>query len=40
MKQFEISSETMSRLNELVAQNQRTETTPLEEWCNCTGFGG
>lgn len=40
MKQFEISEEVLNRLLDLANQNPRTESTPLEDYCNCTGFGG
>lgn len=40
MEKFEISEATLSRLNELVAQSQETKATIVEDYCNCTGFGG
>ncbi len=40
MEKFKISEETLSRLTEIVAQSQETETTIVDEYCNCTGFGG
>jgi len=40
MEKFEISKATLDRLNELAAQNQETETRIVDEYCNCTGFGG
>lgn len=40
MKEFEISEATLNCLNELVAQNQVPQTTIVDEYCNCTGFGG
>ena len=40
MKEFEISEAMLDRLNDLLSQDLRTETTIVEDYCNCTGFGG
>lgn len=40
MEKFEISKATLDRLNELVAQNQEPQNTIVDDYCNCTGFGG
>lgn len=40
MKNFEISETTLNHLNDLVAQKQENQIIAVNEWCNCTGFGG
>lgn len=40
MKEFEISEATLAHLNDLVVQNQEIQTVIVDDYCNCTGFGG
>jgi hypothetical protein len=37
---FEISKTTLDRLNDMVSQVEDVQTTPLRDYCKCTGFGG
>lgn len=40
MKQFEISEATLAKLSELSAQKPECGIAVLQDYCNCTGFGG
>ena len=40
MKQFEISEATLAKLSELGTQNPEGGIAVLQDYCNCTGFGG
>lgn len=40
MKQFEITEATLAKLNDLTVQSPAIKTTILQDYCNCTGFGG
>lgn len=40
MRNFELTGATLNRLNDLIAQTHGNLNTIVEEWCNCTGFGG
>lgn len=40
MDLFEISKATLERLNKVASQAEGIKTTPLRDYCKCTGFGG
>lgn len=40
MKNFEISEETLNRINDLAGRAPEVQASTIADYCNCTGFGG
>ena len=40
MERFEISKKTLEHLSVVATQVEKVQSSPLRDYCKCTGFGG